>query len=227
MENRDAQKPAGGGDECASVFNIVVARLYDYLPLALKVNLIAGAIVAIGLWQIVDQFEMVIWCGIVLAVSLSRFGLHYAFKHKTLDPERIPYWLNLFLIGTLCSGITWGSTAYFLDLQNQFFVVYIVGSLSVGAIFTLAGSFRAHFVFMVPAMCPIIVRLFLLDASLNMAMGVMVSLFLGMTCCAGWHYSNQIKKSLARRYEHRRSEGITEYQNDSCPKNPTPGGKNS
>ncbi|MGD9366870.1 MAG: EAL domain-containing protein [Desulfobacteraceae bacterium] len=216
MDNRNTLRAASDGDESTSVFANRVALLYDSLPMALNAILIGGAILAIGLWTVVDQIKIAIWYAMVLAVTLSRFGLYYAFRCKTHGPVRSSRWLNLFLTGTLCSGITWGSTAYFFfpahDPSNQFFVAFIVGGMSVGAAITLAASFRAHMLFMVPAMGPLIMRFLLMDASLNLAMGVMVALFLGMTCFAGWRSNKLTKIALTRQYERERAEAIIEFQ---------------
>jgi diguanylate cyclase (GGDEF)-like protein len=216
MKNRNTPRPAIDGDEPASVFTGRVALLYDSLPLGLIAILINAAILAIVQWPVVDQIKAAIWCGMVLAVSIGRFGLHYAFRHKTHDPARSSRWLNLFMIGALCSGITWGSTVYFLfpahDVSHQLFVVFVVGGISAGSITILAASFRAHILLLVPALGPVIVRLLLLDTSMSLEMGAMVTLFLGMCCVAGWRSNKLIKKSLTRQYERERAEAMIEFQ---------------
>ena len=147
MKYRNTPRPASEGDESASIFASRVALLYNSLPLALTAILISGAILIIFQWPVVDQIKAAIWYGMVLAVTLSRFGLHYAFRHKTHDPGRSSRWLKLFLIGVLCSSITWGSTAYFLfpayDLSHQFFMVFVMGCISVGSGITLSASAHA------------------------------------------------------------------------------------
>ncbi len=216
IENRNTTRRESDGGEPASIFAGRVALLYDALPLALKTILISATILAIVQWAVVDQIKAAIWYGTVLAVTIGRFGLYYAFRHKTHNPAHSSRWLNLFLIGALCSGITWGSTAYFLfpahDVSHQLFVVFVVGGISAGSVTILAASFRAHIVFLVLAMSPVIVRLLLLDTSLSQVMGAMVALFLGMCCVAGWRSNKLIKKSLMRQYERERAEAIIEFQ---------------
>jgi diguanylate cyclase (GGDEF)-like protein len=216
MENRNTPRPASDGDESASIFANRVSLLYDSLPLALTAILINATILMVVQWPVVDPVKAAIWSGMVLAVTLSRLGLHYAFRHKTHALGRMGRWLNLFLIGTLCSGITWGCTAYFLfpmhDLSHQFFVVFVVGGMAAGSVVTLAASFRAHLFFLVSAMGPLIVRLLLLDMSWSLAMSAMVSLLLAMCCIAGWRSNKQIIKSLTRQYERERAEAIIEFQ---------------
>ena len=216
MENRNTPRPASDGDESASIFANRVSLLYDSLPLALTAILINATILMVVQWPVVDPVKAAIWSGMVLAVTLGRLGLHYAFRHKTLALGRMGRWLNLFLIGTLCSGITWGCTAYFLfpahDLSHQFFVVFVVGGMAAGSGVTLAASFRAHLFFLFSAMGPLIVRLLLLDMSWSLAMGAMVSLFLAMCCIAGWRSNKLIIKSLTRQYERERAEAIIEFQ---------------
>jgi diguanylate cyclase (GGDEF)-like protein len=216
MENRNTPRSASDDGEPASIFARRVALLYDGLPLALTTILVIATILFGVQWAVVDPVKVAIWYGMVLAVTIGRFGLHCAFRHKTHDPARSFRWLNLFLLGALCSGITWGSTAYFLfpahDLSHQLFVVFVVGGMSAGSMTILAASIRAHIFFLVSALGPVIVRLFLLDTAMSLEMGAMVALFLGMCCVAGWRSNKLIKKSLRRQYERERAEAIIEFQ---------------
>jgi diguanylate cyclase (GGDEF)-like protein len=216
MEYRNTTRPASDGHELASIFANRVALLYDSLPLALTAILINGTILVIVQRAAVDQIKAAIWSGMILTLTLGRFALYFTFRHKTHDPDRNCRWLNLFLIGTLCSGATWGSTAYFVfpahDLAHQLFVVFVVGGMSASSVITLAASLRAHALFLFPAMSPLIVRLYLLDTSLSLAMSAMLSLFLGMSCISGWRFNILIKKSFLRQYEREQAEAIIEFQ---------------
>jgi diguanylate cyclase (GGDEF)-like protein len=215
MENKYTLRPANDSDETAWVLARRVALLYDALPLASKALPVTGAILAFALWPILDPIKFAVWYAILLVVTFSRSGLHYAYRHKPQDPGSSLRWLNLFKIGTLCSGITWGSTVYFLfpahEHVHQLLVVLAVCILSMGSVILLAASLRTHLLFLVPAMGPVIVRLLLLEASSSPAMGIMVGLLFGMCYVAARRFNKLIKESLTRLYELERAEAVIEF----------------
>lgn len=216
MDYRNTTRPASDGYKLTSIFANRVTLLYDGLPFALTAILINGTILLIVQRATVDLIKGAIWYVLVLVVTLGRFALHYAFRHKPHAPGSSCRWMNLFLIGTLCSGITWGSTAYFLfpehDFAHQLFVAFVVGGMSAGSVTTLAASFRAHLLFLLTAMSPLIVRLYLLDTALSLPMSSMVALVMGMSIVSGWRSNKLIKKSLTRQYERKWAEAIIEFQ---------------
>jgi diguanylate cyclase (GGDEF)-like protein len=216
MENRDILELAPDGDESTLIFADRVAQLYDSLPLALSAILINGTILAVIQWPVVGQMNAAIWSGFVLAVTLLRFVLYVTFRHKAPASWPRVRWFRLFLFGVFCSGVTWGSAAYFLfpahDPVHQLFVVFVVGGMAAGSVTTLSASFRANTLFQIAAIGPIIVRLVLLDSSLSMVMGGMISLLLVMSSIGGWRTNALIKKSLQRHYERERAEATIEFQ---------------
>ncbi len=205
-------------EDSASTFPDRVALLYESLPLALSAILINGAILSAVQWTAAGKTNVTIWFSLTLLVVLLRSGLYYAFRRQSSSEPAAhsARWLNLFLIGVLASGALWGSTGYFLFPANgpthQLFVVFVVGGMAAGAITTLSASFRAIMLFLIPALSPLIVLLFLSDSPLNVTMSVMVTLFLLMLTATAWRSNRLIIQSLRRRYARERAEATLRFQ---------------
>ncbi len=192
-----------------------VTLLYDSLPLALTAVVINGGILAAVQRSVISQPLISLWFGSLLAVTLLRFGLYHGYRHRSHSADPVP-WFKLFLIGALGSGLIWGSTAYLMfperDPVHQLFVIFVVGGMSAGAVTTLAASFLALLFFLLPAMGPVIFRLYQLDAPLSDVMAAMLVLFLAMISIAARRSRKLIMESLVRRYEHQRTEAAMEHQ---------------
>lgn len=212
----DKQKAVANDDDSLPIFSDQVDLLYASLPLALYAILINAAILSAVQLTAVGKTSVSIWFGLTLAVTLLRFGLYYTFRSKTPGTNHSTLWLRLFLVGALCSGILWGSTAYFFFLSNepthQLFVIFVVGGMAAGAVTTLSASFSTIMLFLVPAMSPFIVLLFMEGSSLSMTMGGMVALFMLMLSITAWRSSKMIVKSLKRRYARKRAEAMMKFQ---------------
>lgn len=202
-------------DDAAAYLADRVSLLFNSLPLALAGVLINSAILSAVQWRAVNQANVSIWFGLILAVSSFRLGLYYRFRHKADSTDAGP-WFKLFLIGVLCSGLLWGSAAYLLLPDNnpthQLFVIFVLGGMSAGAVTTLAASLQAVLLFLLPAIGPLIVRLVQLDSPLSNVMAGMVALFLLMVSIAAWRSRQLITESLRRRYRHERAEAAMEFQ---------------
>jgi len=205
-------------EDSASTFSDRVALLYESLPLALSAILVNGAILSAVQWSTAGKTRVTIWFAFTLLIVLLRAGLYYAFRRQA-PADRATHssrWLNLFLIGVLGSGLLWGSTGYFFFPANepthQLFVVFIVGGMAAGAITTLSASFTAIMLFLVPALGPLIVLLFLGDSPLSATMSGMVALFLLMLTTTAWRSNQLIIESLRRHYARERAEATLRFQ---------------
>ncbi len=189
--------------------------LYDSLPLALTAVVVNGAILALVQRSVISQPLISLWFGTLLAITLLRLGLYHGFRHRGYTADAT-HWFKLFLIGVLGSGLIWGSSAYLLfpqdDPAHQLFVIFVVGGMSAGAVTTLAASFLALLFFLLPAMGPVIFRLYQLDAPLSDIMSAMLLLFLIMISIAARRSRTLIMESLQRRYQHQRTEAAMEHQ---------------
>ncbi len=202
--------------ETAAILAARVALLYESLPLAFYAIMINAAILAAVQWPAVGSVKAATWFGLVLMVTLLRVWLYHAYRRSTSAVPSAHRWYDLFLLGVIFSGVSWGSAAYFLfpdhDLVRQLFIIFVVGSMAAGSVTILTASFKAFISFLVTAMIPMVARIFFLEVSLNIAMGSVVTILMAISAISGWRLNKQAKKGLQRHYQRDRAEATIEFQ---------------
>jgi hypothetical protein len=75
--------------------------------------------VCILLWQVIPQWELLLWTGILVLLSTARGFLSAAFKRKSPNGTDIYLWAKLHLIGVVASGLMWTLPSIFLWPANS------------------------------------------------------------------------------------------------------------
>ena len=204
--------------DTASIYADRVDQLYASLPLTFVAIAINGAILSAVMWNAAGHFNVSLWFGLQMALTLLRFGVYQAYRRRSDSGRDSNRWLSLFLAGVLGSGVLWGSSAWLLfpgnDPAHQLFVMFVLAGMAAGAITTLSASFVATLSFLLPALVPMIFTLFRADAPFSATMGLMLALFLVMIATSGWRNNRLTVESLRRRYEREAAEAAIEFQ--SC-----------
>jgi hypothetical protein len=101
-------------------------------------------------------------------------------------------WGRWFALGTLGSGLCWGSAGLLLfipeSVPHQTFLTFVIGGMSAGAVTTLSASIRVVLAYVIPSLLPLTVRLFVEGGQLHVAMGGMVGLFLILMIDISWRW---------------------------------------
>lgn len=151
-------------NEKAALLTARVALLYEALPLVFNAILLNAIVLAAVQWPAVGLVKALTWFGLVSVVTLLRIWLYYAYRRCASGAQHTVRWFNLFQVGVILSGASWGSAAYFLfpahDLVRQLFIVFVVGCMAAGSATILTASFRAFIFFLVTAMTPMAARVF-------------------------------------------------------------------
>jgi PAS domain S-box-containing protein len=159
----------------------LVGQLYQHAPIGIAATLI-NSLILIGIqYRLIATSVLVTWFSVIAVTTLIRYSLVYRF-HSRATQERMPrrFYAQL-LVGLGLSGALWGSAGIFLfpadSIPHQAFLAFVIGGMVAGAAGTFGIVLTAFFVYSVPALLPIMVRLFMLGDEIHLAMGGMTLLF--------------------------------------------------
>jgi hypothetical protein len=139
--------------------------LYANANLGVAVNVLAATILAGLQWGIVSQAVVIGWWLYITLVSSARFALARRYWHAASGPEDITRWRNLFITGVAFAGAGWGGAGVLLyppaHLNNQVFLIFVLGGMMLGASSVLAPRPEAFLAFLLPVGMIPAVRFFL------------------------------------------------------------------
>lgn len=133
----------------------VVEVLYEQSIPAITAALTTSIIVIAILWRQAQTERLLIWFLIYLVVSGMRYFLVYRYLDAVDKTRDHNYWLNLFCVLAVVSGVMWGLTGYVFQLSQNVvylsFLMLCVCGLIAGSIPSYAVSHRAYYSFTIPA----------------------------------------------------------------------------
>lgn len=109
-----------------------VRILYELLPMAQWVHLIAAVLLFSILLQYIDQELLIRWFGFFLLIISLRVIISINFRKATDVKSKTSFWFNLFLIGTVLYGVMWSGTAIFLVPSESVVITGFTGLLLCG-----------------------------------------------------------------------------------------------
>lgn len=178
--------------------------LYGALPISLLTSLINAAILSLVQSLVISAEIVTSWMGAIVVLTAWRFAGYYRFTHYPPPSRTMPDWTRRFLIEAFGSGILWGAAAFLLfppaDLLHQMFLVFVLAGMGAGAATTLSAMWIAALAYLVPALLPLIVNLFLAETPLSLPMGFMASLFLVMVSLSALRARNTLVELLHARH---------------------------
>jgi signal transduction histidine kinase len=166
---------------------------FGHLPLTLTASVINSLLLGFVEAPVVPPAIVASWIGLVMGLSALRAGLWYA--HRRMDAA-VPLklgWATLATVGTLLSGVLWGSTPLLfapLDEAHLLFLAFILAGMSAGAATVHAAYFPSVIAFIVPAIGPLAATFFVLGGRLQTVSGLMTVIF-GISLCVA---STQFRK---------------------------------
>jgi diguanylate cyclase (GGDEF)-like protein len=159
-----------------------IAQSFRQLPIALIVNLANGLILAVVLWNAVPTPALLIWSGVLVAVTGARFLSLRAFRNASPRSESDhAVWTKYFLAGACAAGVVWGLSGILLfhpsSFPHQVVLAFVLGGMMAGAVPLLSSVRHAYWCFAIPVMVPISIRMMLVGDRIHLIMGLMMIIF--------------------------------------------------
>jgi signal transduction histidine kinase/ActR/RegA family two-component response regulator len=181
--------------------------LYANANLGVAVNVLAAAILAGLQWGIVPQPVVVGWWLYITLVSIARFSLARRYWQAAPGLEDIARWRHLFLVGVAFAGAGWGGAGVLLypsaHLNNQVFLIFVLGGMMLGASSVLAPRPEAFLAFLLPVGMIPAVRFFVQADKTHIAMGLLAAVFTLATLVTTRRIYRLVDSSLRLQIENR------------------------
>ncbi len=116
-----------------------VALIFRGIPTTVIGNIVSGAMFVGLLWLTHDITEILIWYGVLLAVTAARgiSGYRYHRLENRFSPKNSRRWGNIYLIGAIGSGLAWsGGALWFFtpdETLYQIAIAFTVVMMSAGS----------------------------------------------------------------------------------------------
>lgn len=156
-------------------------------------------------WGIADQDSLLLWLGVMLAISIGRLVMVQMFAANSPHDDDLRRWDQLYLAAVFVNGICWGAAGFLLypteNVVYQVVLAFLIGGMSASATASLA----ARQVAVVLAVCPALLiasTRFLFDGTDgHVEMGVILVLYLAVLMNIGRSMNRQIVDALSLRFE--------------------------
>ncbi len=171
------------------VRNAQVQLLYQQTKTGLIGALIVALTSCVIFWQVVPQWKLSLWAGIITLLTLIRGGIVLAFQRRALLTSNIDRWANLHVIGVIVSGLTWAIPFVFLwPVEHPVYqsvwpiVVLPLSAASVATYYTWKPS---YVLFLVLSALPISLRFFFEGGVLFNILGLLCLFLIAILLRAG------------------------------------------
>ncbi len=162
-------------------------------------------------WSVVGHDLLIGWLAALLALSFGRSLLAYLYFQNRPGPSQT-HWEKYFVIGTLFSGIMWGSASLLLfpenSLTHQMFLTFVIGGMCAGAVTSLSSHLPSLFSFLLLALTPLMICFIQLGTEMAAAMGLMLLFFLIMLIAISFRIHRNIEQNIELRIQSERQENI-------------------
>ena len=183
------------------------ALVYTQAPIALVTALVVAALLAAGLWGVVDHGMLMLWLGLQVMQTLFRAVLVNRYNRCDAAGRRDRRWARLYILGTLVSGAVWGCIGLFMGpgmpVFQQVLVIMGLAAVLAGAISSYAVLMPVYIAFMAPAMLITAQSMLLQSGESQNVIGLLFIVFAAALLVIARNYSNSVARTLALRNENR------------------------
>jgi PAS domain S-box-containing protein len=188
----------------ARVYVEQVKLLYRNLPVGLLATQANVFILLAVQWSVIDHGVLLAWFAVITLTAVSRMGLFAAYRRAHLTQANVHRWVAWFTLGTVLSGIIWGSAGIFLfpgEISHQVFIIFVLAGMTAGAVVSFSALWKIGLIFILFTLTPLSVRLFAEGRDMHLAMGVMSLLFMVLMVIISRRMYQTTLTSLQLRFE--------------------------
>ncbi|MGH8659696.1 MAG: ATP-binding protein [Gammaproteobacteria bacterium] len=164
-----------------------------------------AAILGFLLWGHVSSPLLVIWLIFMGLLTVGRYGLLRAYLAAKPSAANAQAWGFRFVVGVGLAGAGWGLTGILLFPEHshvhQVLIGFVLAGMSAAAMSYLAPYRGAYSMFIMPAVLPYALRLFLVGDDVSIGMGAMSLLFIVLMRIMSSRAHDSVTESLKLRFE--------------------------
>ncbi|MBV9290656.1 MAG: response regulator [Hyphomicrobiales bacterium] len=182
-----------------------VRSLFKQMPIALAVNFVNAALVAIVLWPLAARPFPLPWLVSVMLVTIGRWILWLRYRRSSAQPENARGWLRLATCGSLLAGLCWGIGGIILfpvlPPLAQLFLIIVMGGMCAGALAISASHLPSLLAFLLATGLPMALRFFAQGSTRDSVLAAMIVVFVAALSLGGRHFAKTFAEALRLRFE--------------------------
>ena len=183
-----------------SIFVAQVRLLYTQVHTELIANSVIAILLGVIFLTARPHWLIGVWIAYMAVVFAGRYFLIKRFK--ALDPpdDSMRQWKNRFVLGTLLTGIGWGSFSLgfypFDDPSLQFLLLSILVVLTATSVTVLTSVMSAFWSFLIPVIVPLSIIFFVHGDADHIKLGLFALLYLLFISIKAQQYHKGLEKPL-------------------------------
>ena len=178
-------------------------RALYHAPAIMLVNPINASILAVVLWQDYPAWILLVWIGLFCVVVSVRFvdRIRYLRQHRESGDEAA--WARRFTAGAAVTGALWGLAGSVVFVAPEplahVVVTFVLGGMTVGAVFQQSAYLPAFYSFVLPATVPQVACYLAKGDRTSIAMGLMLAAYVVVVALMGRYISRWMVENLQLR----------------------------
>lgn len=193
-------------DESLSQFTLAdeqMRSLYHSLPVSLLSSIIIALILSVSHWKVIGQAEIILWNLLLGGTLLARLILWISWNNVHQLYSTV-FWLNCFRIGVWLTGAAWGTAALLLFAQDdtiyQALLAFSLAGVVSGSMTSLTVDKYSSLGFVILAISPLSVIIFLEDGPTAIAMTSMTLLFIFFVIASATRVRHNMEDQLNKNF---------------------------
>jgi signal transduction histidine kinase len=192
-------------DVMSAVHAEQVRGLFRQIPIALSVNFVNAALVAMVLAPLAPRPLLIAWFASVMLVTVGRGILWLRYRYTPAQPENARHWSQAATWGSLFAGLSWGIGGMILfpvlPAAGQLFLIIVMGGMSAGAMAMSASHLPSLLAFLLPTGLPMALLFFARGSTTDSVLAAMIIVFVAALSLAGRHFSQIFAEALKLRFD--------------------------
>ncbi len=182
-----------------------VRQLFGGIPASIVSGTMLAALLAYMQRSVIDSAEIIGWLALIVAIAAARAGMAVWYRRAASADTDSKVWLTRFRLGVVVSGAGWGVAGWLLfpasDAAHQVILGFVLAGLSAGAAAAYSVDMLCIIAFLLPALVPYVLRMFVEGGEIAELMAFAVLVFIGFMLASMRQVSQRMRENIVLRIE--------------------------
>jgi len=183
----------------------LIRVLYREAPFGIIATATVATTIAIVMANALHAGLVAGWLALTLVLCTARYWLVLAFRRTQPADELTRRWAWRFTVAVLSSGLCWGCAGWiFFDVGGEVYrslLIMVILGMTAGGTRVLSPWLPANRVFLLSALCPLMVRCALVGNPVAGTMAVVIAVYAGFLAITGRQNHGSLRHALRLGFE--------------------------
>ncbi len=155
---------------------------FENLTPALASSIFTAFVIVVLLWPVAQSEALILWLGALSSLTLLRLMMQQQYQRGEKNAEMFVRWKRGYCGATFLAGVAWGCLSAFMfpveSVLHQAYLALVLAGIAAGAVSAYAPVPQAFPFFVVPALAPFAVQVWLSGNEHGQVLAMLVVLFL-------------------------------------------------